>query len=320
LGVEVRHEGVAATGKRLVAYTSAGAHGCIRQAMDLSGLGTAALHVIACNEQHQIDIAALKAAIAQDRAAGLAPFLVVGTAGTVDTGAIDDLAALAVIAREEQLWFHVDGAIGALAIMASDIAPRLAGIQQADSIALDFHKWGQVPYDAGFILVRDGTLHRDTFVSPAAYLRRETRGLAAGTAWPCDFGPDLSRGFRALKTWFTLKVYGTEALGAMMSRSCELARYLEIKIATTRELELLAPVSLNIVCFRHRGDDADRLNAKIVADLHESGIAAPSTTMIGGRLAIRAAIVNHRTEPRDIDAMLKAVLRFGAAATASCAA
>jgi glutamate/tyrosine decarboxylase-like PLP-dependent enzyme len=278
------------------------------------------LHVIPCNELHQIDIAALTAAIAQDRAAGLTPFLVVGTAGTVDTGAIDDLAALAVIAREEKLWFHVDGAIGALAIMAPDIAPRLSGIQQADSIALDFHKWGQVPYDAGFILVRDGALHRDTFASPAAYLRRETRGLAAGTAWPCDFGPDLSRGFRALKTWFTLKVYGTEALGAMMSRSCELARYLEIKIATTHELELLAPVALNIVCFRHRGDDADRLNAKIVADLHESGIAAPSSTTLCGRLAIRAAIVNHRTEPCDIDAMVKAILRFGAAVTASCAA
>jgi glutamate/tyrosine decarboxylase-like PLP-dependent enzyme len=320
LGADVRHGGVAAAGKRLVAYASAGAHGCIRQAMDLSGLGTAALHVIPCNELHQIDIAALTAAIAQDRAAGLTPFLVVGTAGTVDTGAIDDLAALAVIAREEKLWFHVDGAIGALAIMAPDIAPRLSGIQQADSIALDFHKWGQVPYDAGFILVRDGALHRDTFASPAAYLRRETRGLAAGTAWPCDFGPDLSRGFRALKTWFTLKVYGTEALGAMMSRSCELARYLEIKIATTHELELLAPVALNIVCFRHRGDDADRLNAKIVADLHESGIAAPSSTTLCGRLAIRAAIVNHRTEPCDIDAMVKAILRFGAAVTASCAA
>jgi aromatic-L-amino-acid/L-tryptophan decarboxylase len=231
------------------------------------------------------------------------------------------LAALAAIARQEKLWFHVDGAIGALAIMAPDIAPRLAGIQQADSIALDFHKWGQVPYDAGFILVRDGTLHRDTFASPAAYLRRETRGLAAGALWPCDFGPDLSRGFRALKTWFTLKVYGTEALGAMISRTCELARYLEIKVATSKELELLAPVSLNIVCFRYRGDDAEGLNARIVADLHESGIAAPSTTTIGGRLAIRAAIVNHRTEPRDIDAFLKAVLKFGAAAAATdCAA
>ena len=320
LGIEVRRNGVASAGKRLVAYTSAAAHGCISQAMDLSGLGNAALHVIPTNDLHQIDLAALDAAIARDRNAGLTPFLVVGTAGAVDTGAIDDLAALAAIAAREKLWFHVDGAIGALAIMAPDIAPRLAGIQQADSIALDFHKWGQVPYDAGFILVRDGTLHRDTFASPAAYLRRETRGLAAGAQWPCDFGPDLSRGFRALKTWFTLKVYGTDALGAMMSRTCELARYLEIKIATARELELLAPVALNIVCFRYRGDDPDRLNAKIVADLHESGIAAPSTTIIGGRLAIRVAIVNHRTEPRDIDAMLKAVSELGAAATTSCAA
>ncbi len=320
LGIAVRRDGVAPAGKRLVAYTSAGAHGCISQAMDLSGLGTAALHVIPTNEHHQLDINALKVAIAQDRNAGLTPFLLVGTAGSVDTGAIDDLAALAAIANREKLWFHVDGAIGALAIMAPDIAPRLTGIQQADSIALDFHKWGQVPYDAGFILVRDGTLHRDTFASPAAYLRRETHGLAAGTLWPCDFGPDLSRGFRALKTWFTLKVYGTEALGAMISRTCQLARYLEIKIVTTRELELLAPVSLNIVCFRYRGADPDRLNAKIVADLHESGIAAPSTTIIGNRLAIRAAIVNHRTEQRDIDAMLKAVLRIGAAAATDCAA
>ncbi len=320
LGIAVRRDGVAPAGKRLVAYTSAGAHGCISQAMDLSGLGTAALHVIPTNEHHQLDINALKVAIAQDRNAGLTPFLLVGTAGSVDTGAIDDLAALAAIANREKLWFHVDGAIGALAIMAPDIAPRLTGIQQADSIALDFHKWGQVPYDAGFILVRDGTLHRDTFASPAAYLRRETHGLAAGKLWPSDFGPDLSRGFRALKTWFTLKVYGTEALGAMISRTCQLARYLEIKITTARELELLAPVSLNIVCFRYRGDDADRLNAKIVAYLHESGVAAPSTTIIGDRLAIRAAIVNHRTEPRDIDAMLKAVLRLGAAAMTEFAA
>lgn len=320
LGVDVRRKGMASSDKRLIAYASAAAHGCIAQAMDLSGLGIDALRVIATNDCHQIDVDALNRTIAQDRNAGLTPFLVIGTAGTVDTGAIDDLAALARLASHEKLWFHVDGAIGALAIMAPDIAPRLAGIQQADSIALDFHKWGQVPYDAGFILVRDGTLHRDTFASPAAYLRRETRGLAAGSQWPCDFGPDLSRGFRALKTWFTFKVYGTEALGAMISRTCELARYLEIRIATSRELELLAPVVLNIVCFRYRGEDPDRLNAKIVADLHESGIAAPSTTTIGNRLAIRAAIVNHRTEPRDIDALLKAVSKSGATATTGCAA
>lgn len=321
LGVDVRRKGVGSSDKRLVAYASVAAHGCIAQAMDLSGLGIEALHVIPTNGFGHIDIDVLNLAIVQDRIAGLTPFLVVGSAGTVDAGAIDNLAMLASIARREKIWFHVDGAIGALAIMAPDIAPRLAGIQEACSIALDFHKCGQVPYDAGFILVRDGTMHRDTFASPAAYLRRETRGLAAGAQWPCDFGPDLSRGFRALKTWFTLKVYGTDALGAMISRTCELARYLEIRIATSRELELLAPVSLNIVCFRYRGEDADRMNARIVADLQESGIAAPSTTIVDGRLAIRAAIVNHRTEPRDIDAMLNAIFKFGAAAASkSCAA
>jgi glutamate/tyrosine decarboxylase-like PLP-dependent enzyme len=319
-GTGVRRKGVAAYRKRLTAYVSTAAHGCIAQAMDLSGLGSDALRLIPANARHQIDPAALTAAIAADRAAGLTPFLVVGTAGTVDIGAIDDLAALADIARHEALWFHVDGAFGALAIMAPDLAPRLSGIERADSLALDFHKWAQVPYDAGFILVRDGALHRSTFATQAAYLRRETRGLAAGSPWPCDFGPDLSRGFRALKTWFTLRVYGTEALGAVISHTCALARHLERRVLAMPQLELLAPVQLNIVCFRHRGDDADALNARIVADLHESGIVAPSTTMIGTRLAIRAAIVNHRTEERDVDALVEAVVAFGDAGAASRAA
>ncbi|HKF63482.1 MAG TPA: pyridoxal-dependent decarboxylase, partial [Dongiaceae bacterium] len=139
------------------------------------------------------------------------------------------------------------------------------------------------------------------------------RGLAAGSPWPCDFGPDLSRGFRALKAWFTLKVHGTAALGAAMSRSCALARYLEQKVAASPALELLAPAQLNIVCFRYRAAEADAVNAAIVADLHESGIAAPSTTTVAGKLAIRAALVNHRTRQRHIDALLEAVLRFGAA-------
>jgi aromatic-L-amino-acid decarboxylase len=200
-------------------------------------------------------------------------------------------------------------------VLSPEIAPRLAGLERADSIAFDFHKWGQVPYDAGFLLVRDGELHRRTFAAPAAYLRRETRGLAAGSPWPCEYGPDMSRGFRALKTWFTLKAYGTEKLGAMIARTCALARYLEAKIAAEPKLELLAPVQLNIVCFRYRANDADRINAEIVASLHESGIAAPSTTILDGRLAIRAAIVNHRTATRDIDALVAAVLEFGARET-----
>jgi glutamate/tyrosine decarboxylase-like PLP-dependent enzyme len=257
-------------------------------------------------------VAALHARIARDREAGLKPFLVVGSAGTVDIGAIDDLLALSALCREEDLWFHVDGAYGALGILSPAIAPRLVGLEHADSIALDFHKWGQVPYDAGFLIVRDGDRHRDTFSAPAAYLRRETRGLAANSPWPCDLGPDLSRGFRALKTWFTLKTYGTERLGAVITRTCALAAYLETRILAEPRLELMAPVQLNIVCFRYRAADANEVNGEIVMDIQESGIAAPSTTILDGQLAIRAAIVNHRTGTRDIDALISAVLDFGA--------
>jgi glutamate/tyrosine decarboxylase-like PLP-dependent enzyme len=312
LGYEVRRRGLGAGGKRLTAYTSEAAHGCVRQAVDLSGLGSEALRRIATDAAGRMELAALAKAIAADRAEGFTPFLLVGTGGTVDTGAIDDLAGLAEVALREQIWFHVDAAYGALALMAPDLAPLFAGIERADSIAFDFHKWGQVPYDAGYLLVRDGERHRASFAAPAAYLRRETRGLAAGSPWPCDFGPDLSRGFRALKTWFTLKVHGTTALGAAMSQCCALARYLAQRIAERPELELLAPVQLNIVCFRYRAHESDAVNAGIVADLHESGIAAPSTTSIAGRLAIRAALVNHRTEPRHIDRLIEAVLKFGA--------
>ncbi len=313
LGEAVRYSGVAGAGLSLTAYTSSAAHGCIAQAMDLAGFGRDALRKIRTDRLDRIDVAALRARIALDRAAGLTPFLVVGSAGTVDMGAIDDLRALSALCREEKLWFHVDGAYGALGILSPEIAPRLGGLEQADSIAFDFHKWGQVPYDAGFLIVRDGQKHREAFAAPAAYLRRETRGLAAGTQWPCDLGPDLSRGFRALKTWFTLKAYGADKLGAMIGRTCALARYLESSVLAEPRLELLAPAQLNIVCFRYRGADADALNAEIVADIQESGIAAPSTTTIHGNLAIRAAIVNHRTDTCDIDALIDAVLNFGTA-------
>jgi glutamate/tyrosine decarboxylase-like PLP-dependent enzyme len=312
LGRDSRRHGTGEAGALLTAYTSKAAHGCITRAMDIAGLGSDALRSIATDAAHRIDVTALRRQIGRDRAAGLTPFLVVASAGTVDIGAIDDLGAIAELCREEDLWFHVDGAFGALAILSPELAPRLAGIEHADSIALDFHKWGQVPYDAGFLLVRDGEKHRDAFAAPAAYLRRETRGLAAGSQWPCDLGPDLSRGFRALKTWFTLKTYGTDKLGAVIARCCALARYLEARIAAEPRLELLAPVNLNIVCFRCRADDADRVNGEIVVNVQESGIAAPSTTILNGALAIRAAIVNHRTDICDIDRLVAAVLEFGA--------
>jgi tetratricopeptide (TPR) repeat protein len=287
--------------------------------MDISGIGSDALRLIPVDGRYRMDRNALEKVIDADRRAGLTPFLVVGTAGTVDTGAIDDLDSLAAICHRERLWFHVDGAFGALAILAPDLAPRLKGIESADSLAFDFHKWGQVPYDAGFILVRDGALHRKAFASSAAYLRKELRGLAAGSPWPCDYGPDLSRGFRALKTWFTLKVLGAQALGSVISRTCALARYLESRIAETPQLELLAPVELNVVCFRYRAGDAGRINPQIVLELQESGIVAPSTTILDGRLAIRAALVNHRTGRNEIDLLVEKTVALGRAMQGSAA-
>ncbi len=313
LGTEVRQSGV--NGAPLRAYASAAAHACIPRAMDMTGLGAAALRLVPCDPAHRMDLASLAEAIARDRCDGATPFLVVATAGTVDTGAIDDLANVAELCREFGLWFHVDAAFGALAALSPALRPKLRGIEAADSVAFDFHKWAQVPYDAGCILVRDPARQIAAFAQNAAYLRPGARGLAGGAPWPCDLGPDLSRGFRALKVWMTLRTYGADRLGEIIDHCCAVASALAARVAREPALELLAPVALNIVCFRYRAPagDLDRLNADIVADLQESGIAAPSTTTIAGVLAIRAAIVNHRTRFADADALIDAVLARGAA-------
>jgi glutamate/tyrosine decarboxylase-like PLP-dependent enzyme len=317
LGVEVRREGVKAQPEKLTAYASVAAHGCLTRAMDLAGLGSDALRLVLVDSRQRISLEALAATIATDREAGCTPFLVIGSAGTVDTGAIDDLAGLAALCAREGLWFHVDGAFGALAALVPELAPRLAGIELADSLAFDFHKWAQVPYDAGFLLVRDAMHHRQAFSTRSAYLQREERGMSAGSPWPCDLGVDLSRGFRALKTWCTLKVYGTDAIAAVVRQSCTLARYLEQRIAATPELELMAPVELNIVCFRYRfafaEDRAGQLNRRIAIELQESGKVAPSTTTLNGRVALRAALVNHRTSSAEVDTLVEATLAHGRA-------
>ncbi len=318
LGASVRTDGIGERGQRLVAYCSSAAHGCIAKAMEMTGLGTKALRCIAVDDHHRIDVAALAQTIAIDRQNGLVPFLVVGTAGTVDIAAIDDLTALADLCAAQNIWFHVDGAFGAMAQLSPELAPRLAGIERADSLAFDFHKWLHVPYDAACILVRHGDLHAQTFSSQAPYLARVPRGLAAGAPWFCDYGPDLSRGFRALKVWFTLKEYGTERLGQAVLRNVALARYLAERVAATPELELLAPVQLNIVCFRYHNPrlseaQLNSLNADLVADLQASGIAAPSTTVLDRRLAIRVNITNHRSDAAMIDALLAAAVTRGKA-------
>jgi len=312
LGRATRNRGLA--DHRLRGYTSTAAHSCVVRAFELAGLGGDALVRLPTGADHRLDPAALRAANAADRERGLSPFLVVASAGTVDIGAIDDLSAIAEIAAAEDLWFHVDGAFGSFAMLAPELRPRVVGLERADSIACDFHKWLQVPYDAGFLLVRDQASHAAAFATQPAYLERSTRGLAANPPWPTDFGPDLSRGFRALKVWFTIKTFGADQLGRVIAHTCALARRLAARVAAEPALELLAPVALNIVCFRYRHADADRVNDAIVLGLQEDGVAAPSTTRLDGKLAIRVAIINHRCRAPDLDLLVDEVLARGARA------
>jgi aromatic-L-amino-acid decarboxylase len=306
LGEPIRRSGLREATGQLVGYASQEAHGSIERAFEIAGIGSAFLRRLPVDPARRMDVKALSAAIGKDRAAGLLPFLVVGSAGTVNTGSIDDLDALADLCAAENLWFHVDGAFGALCVLSPDLKPLVKGIERADSIALDFHKWLHVPYDAGFFLCRHPQVHRESFMSTAAYLARAPRGLAAADIWPCDLGPDLSRGFRALKTWFTFQAYGAERLGAAIAQTCRIAKHLEALIGGSPIFDLCGKVRLNIVCFSVKGDASGELNREIVMDLHESGLAAPSMTRLEGRPVIRAAIVNHRTRLSDMESFVAA--------------
>jgi aromatic-L-amino-acid decarboxylase len=306
LGHTVRSQGLKAEATQLTAYASAEAHGCVRQAMELAGVGSASLRMIDTDAAGAMRIDLLRGAIAADRDAGLTPFLLVGTAGAVNFGAFDDLDTLADISAAERLWLHVDGAFGALTALSPSLRPLTKGLERADSVAFDFHKWAHVPYDAGFLLVRDPAMHKATFAAPAAYLSRTPRGLAAGEDWPCDYGPDLSRGFRALKVWMTFQTLGADAIGAAIEANCAAAKRLAGRIEASTLFELAAPVPLNIVCFSLCGEVGGARNRELVMRLQERGLAAPSTTRIDGREVIRAAIFNHRTSFADIDAFLEA--------------
>ena len=310
VGPGTRRDGLGALARPLVAYTSREAHGCIAQAMELAGIGSASLRRIDTDAAGRMMPSSLDGAIGADRAAGLQPFFIVGTAGTVNTGAIDPLDRLAAIAAREKVWFHVDGAFGALAALSPALRPLLAGIEASQSVAFDFHKWGHVPYDAGFLLVRDPHAHKQAFVGEAAYLQRAERELAAGETWPCDLGPDLSRGFRALKTWMTIETLGADRIGDAIVANCEAARHLAARVAAHPLLELKAPVALNIACFGVKGDHDGSINREIVMDLQESGVAAPSWTTIGGQTVIRCAIVNHRTTRADIDLVVDRIIEL----------
>ncbi len=302
---------------RLIGYASSATHGCVRRAFEVAGLGSDSLRVLPTDSLHRVDPMMVARAIAEDRAAGHRPFMIIGNAGTVDVGAIDPLKELADLAAREGLWYHVDGAFGATAVMSPALAPKFAGLERADSIAFDFHKWIQVPYDAGCLIVRHAELHRAAFASSPNYLTRMPRGLASAQPWFTDFTIDLSRGFRALKVWFTLKEQGSRSIGRAMEENCRQARLLGDLVDGDHSFELLAPVQLNIVCFRYRRPgmsepELDALNDELVIRLQESGEAVTSSTTIGGRRAIRVCIVNQRTTDDDIVRTLDALRRIAA--------
>ncbi len=315
-GFDVRKEGLQCGPRCLTVYASAETHSCVKKAVELLGLGSQALRTIPVNQDYQIDLAALGEALRSDRAAGMQPVCVVGNAGTVNTGAIDDLAALAGLCRREGLWFHVDAAIGGIAAFSAQARPLLRGMEQADSLAVDLHKWMYMPYEIACTLVRDPKEHRRAFAETPDYLAHAERGLAGGTLWFSDLGVQLSRGFRALKAWMLIKEHGTRKYGRLVDQNMAQARYLAGLVERTPELELLAPVPLNIVCFRFNPGGIDnealnRLNKELLIRLHESGEAAPSYTTLEGRYGIRVANTNHRSRREDFDLLVQAVLRIG---------
>lgn len=315
-GYDVRAEGLQGGHPRLMVYGSTETHGWATRACEFLGLGRESFRAIAVGSDYRVDVDALRAAIRDDRARGLRPVCVIGNAGTVNTGAIDDLRALAGLCRAESVWFHVDGAFGAIARISPALRPLVAGLDEADSLGFDLHKWMYLPFDCACVLVRDAAVHRATFASSAAYLAETERGVIAGGLPFAERGIDLTRNFKALKVWLSLKAYGVDAFARMVEQNVAQVRRLADRIVGEPELELLAPVSLNVVCYRFAPAGVspsrlDALNEEILVRLQETGVAVPSGTTIGGRFAIRVANVNHRSRREDFDALADATLAIG---------
>jgi aromatic-L-amino-acid decarboxylase len=313
-GYDVRELGLQGPGApSLVFYGSSETHSWARKGAELLGLGNGAFRRIPVTAGYTVDLDALDDAIAADRRAGLRPFCVIGNAGTVNTGATDNLLALARICRDDDLWFHVDGAFGAFAAAAPSLREIVLGMEQADSMAVDLHKWGYLPFEVGCALVRDAAVHRASFATASSYLDATPRGIVAGGLPFAELGMQLSRGFRALKVWMSLKAHGARTFGRLVEQNVNQARYLRDRVVATPELELLAPVPLNVVCFRYvvpGADDAalNRINQDVLIRVQESGLAVPSSTVLNGRFALRVAITNHRSRREDFDMLLDGVL------------
>jgi aromatic-L-amino-acid decarboxylase len=315
----VREDGVGGDGRaRLAVYASEQVHACVDKAVDLLGMGTRYLRKIPVDGDFRMRVDLLREAIAADRRAGLLPAVVVGTAGTVNTGAIDPLEELAALCAREGLWFHVDGAYGALAVTSPKLRPLFAGLERAQSVAADPHKWLYVPYEAGAALVPQKGRLSDAFRKFPEYLASDPESPFPGPAWFAERGPELSRGFKALKVWMGLKRHGRRGYAASIERDVALARFLADEVDRRDDFERLAPTVLSIANFRFRpadvplADDAlDTLNRRIVNRLVGEGNFFLAPTILRGRASLRVSITNFRTTEDDLRFLLDEAARVG---------
>lgn len=307
----VREKGLQTIAAPMVVYTSTQGHGCIQKAVESLGIGSDYLRKIPVDANFEIDIEALKAQIAADRAAGLNPVCVAANAGTVNTGAIDPLDKLADLCEAENLWLHVDGAYGGVGILAEQTQGLYKGIERADSIAIDPHKWLYVPVECGCVLVKDAVAMRSAYSLIPPYLRDDS-----ALPWFSEFGIQQTRGFKALKLWMVMQQIGMEGYRQLITQDINSTRALQAKIQARTDFELVAKGPLSITCFRYAPDGVAEdqladLNKKLVAIVQREGKAFLTSTEINGILVLRMCIVNFRTTDTDLDMVLDALAEAG---------
>ncbi|WP_298257030.1 pyridoxal-dependent decarboxylase [uncultured Litoreibacter sp.] len=302
-GHEVRQTGIQSLPPVSV-YVRSGTHSCIGKALEVLGFGSDAIRTVDTDADMRMDMGSLAQLVAEDRAQGRVPLAVVGTAGAVNTGSFDPLQDIADFCAAQNIWMHIDAAFGFWVRLAEAPWAQLAtGMERANSIACDFHKWMSVPYDCGACMIYDRSLHINSFTSRPSYLEQQDAGLGGGDLWFCDYGLELSRGFRALKVWTAIKSIGEEAFSKSITDNCKQAALMAELVRASDVLELPYEVTSNVCCLYVKHGDANQ----IAAQLQLNGDAVFSTTVIKGRSCLRAALVNHRTTSQDIRAAIAAV-------------
>ena len=306
---DVAKKGVRALPGDPVVYASDLVHMSIPKAAAMAGLGRDVVRRIPIDADRRMDPAALARAIDEDRRAGRVPICVVANAGDVNTGVVDPIDRIADVCREQRVWLHADAAYGGFAVLAPSARELFAGLDRVDSMSLDPHKWLFMPVDVGCVLVRDVSALRRAFAYSADYVDVvASPEMSEYAFW--DYGPELTRRFRALKIWMALKTYGVRAFAGAIERNVQLARRLAALVDESDDFERLGPVPLSIVCFRYtRGDDLNARNRQLMLDVQLGGRAYLSNAMIGDAFALRACIVNHRTTEADLSALLEEIRR-----------